>query len=356
MTDWQTFSQRAAAVQSDSEKLLADIDQLRKRADPTVPDTMILPELEAALAERKQRLAELQAGDQVTGDAQSRAARRKALRDLLVSLPADIEKTQGLLAAEPPAGEPAPVTQSIRLELRCHLAAVEAQLDSARSELALYDAEDAFQVATLRRDLNREHSRYVAKEIAIFTEEIGRRRRHDAQERVRQAEASLQQAPPHVRPMIEGPVRLDGREYDGSLPIAREVVRIRQENQRFLQRYEAASEELEDVSKWHQQAIDRIEAIGPTSALGLRLRQQRELLPNIESIMRRRTARLKTIEEAQNGFPGLRRTSRPVGRRGESGRRVCRQPHAKSRPGRTQAGRRMDGGTATATRLPVRNC
>ena len=39
--------------------------------------------------------------------------------------------------------------------------------------------------------------------------------------------------------------------------------------------------------------------------MGLRLQQQRELLPNTESTNRRRAARLKTIEEAQNGFLDL---------------------------------------------------
>ena len=302
VTESQTFAQRAAAAQSDSESLKADIEELRQRPDPSISDQTVLAELEADLAETRQRLAELQAAEQTQRDPRSRAARRKTLRDLLVSLPAEIEQTKASLAVEPPSGEPTIVSQAVRFELRCHLATLEAQLDAARNELALYDAEDAYALAGLRGDLQREQVKNAEKEIELLSAEIGRRRRFDAQERVRQAEAMLSEASATERPLIEGPVRLGDREYLGSLQVASEEVRIRQENQRYLQRLEDVQSELEEVSRWHQQATDRIESIGPTSALGLRLRQQRELLPNTESINRRRTARLRTIEEAQNGF------------------------------------------------------
>lgn len=302
VTDAQQFSQRAAAAQSDSEKLLAEIQELQKRTDPSISDEMVLPELEATLAEAKQRLEELRAAGQVRGDSRTRASRRKDLREQLVTLPSDIEQIKASLAAEPAAGEPQLVTQAVRFELQCRLAVLEAKLDAARSELALYDAEDAYEVANLRGDLNRELVKQAEKQIASLSAEIGRRRRSDARERVRQAEASLRHATPDIRPVIEGPIRLDDREFEGSLQIAREEVRVRQENQKYLARLEAVKSELDEVTRWHEQAMARIESIGPTSALGLRLRQQRELLPNVDTIKRRLTARLAAIEEAQNGF------------------------------------------------------
>ena len=301
LTESDGFNQRAAAVQPDSQTVTDAIAELRSRSEPQPPVDLLLPDLEELLLERQQSLAELHSQQQSPDSPQQRAARRKVLRDLLISLPKSIADAEQLLAEFPDA-ETNLTTQAGQFEAECRMAALVAQLHSVRNELALYDAEDAYDVARLRREKRRNEIAFLEREMRTITAEVTKRRRLDAQERVRQAEVALARASAGTQSIIAGPLEIDGRTFPGSLEIARDEVRLRQERERFVRQLEDAREEFDEVLRWHQQAQDRIDSLGPTLALGLRLRQQRALLPDIDAISLRRMQRLETIEQTQTSF------------------------------------------------------
>lgn len=326
-----------------------DLEQQQKELEesgpPVVPQDATLPELEASAAELQDKLNGLTAGNEQPDDSQTRAADRKELREQLVSLPdmiANFPETPAVNDGDPPL-----LTEAEKLANDSQKLEAEAQLQAVKARLSRYDAEDAYNVARLRRDVNTLKINRTEAELKAYEQRISQRRQELATERVLEACRALASAPPDepaVKDIIRGPLVIGDDEFNGSLQLALEEAEIRigvSQLERFLEdvrkdnrddekltaaldsalnyvetlkglnrpsmpelaaRLETDQQELQQVQTWLEQAKIRVDTTGPTQALGFRLRQQRERLPNLLQVRRRRNDRLRTIEAAQNSF------------------------------------------------------
>lgn len=251
--------------------------------------------LDAQLMQAQQVLAELNVQKSQLLDPQERTVHRKALREQLIALPQQLAEATAKIGASPPDGESPLVSQAAQLQWQARKLALEQQQASVRHEIDLLDAEDPPEIPRLRRELLDFKINRQRRFLASLDEQVARMRRAIAEDRVEQARAALAGLSAEDRPLLEPML-------EQSLEYAQAIVRTRQEVQRYQARRDTALEQLAEVRKQYEQAVDREKKVGLTPALGLRLRQQRQNLEDARDIRRRVHLRLETIEAAQLDF------------------------------------------------------
>jgi potassium efflux system protein len=286
------LSQQAKLVAADAKRLETQLTN-----EQEIPDLRPAPDkpLEAQLAQANQDLTALTAQRGELLDPQARTARRKALREQLLALPQQIADVAMRLQATPPAGELPLMTQAVQVQLQARKLALERQQAAIQWEIDLYDAEDPLELPRRRRELLDFKINRQKRFVTLLEQQVAELRRALAEDRIHQAEVALVELPPEDRAEI-GPI------IEKSLEYAREVVRIRQERQKFQARLDEVNRQLTDVQKQFEQASNREQKVGLTPALGLRLRQQRQDLEDFRAIRRRMDSRLEILENAQLRF------------------------------------------------------
>lgn len=287
--------ERAAQVDTESRTLATELANIREQPPLQVPGG---DGLEPALAQAQQELAALNTSKSQLTDPQARSARRKILRDQLRTLPAEIAAITQQLQASPGNGDPPLATNAVQVQLQARKLALERQLSLAEAELTLYDAEDPLDVPRLRREVLDAKIARQKKFVDALQEKLAARRRAIAADRVRQAQTALETLPPSARPALEPIV-------NESLQHARKEFDVRQERQKYVERLDVATQTLADVEKQFEQASTRVERVGLTPSLGLRLRQQRQDLEDVREVRRRMDARFAVFEQAQLDYLDL---------------------------------------------------
>ncbi len=289
------YMERAAQVESKARELTTELANLREQPPSRIPGGQ---GLEPALAQAQQELAGLNAEKSKLSDPQARSARRKALREQLRALPGEIAVLTQQLQSPPTNGDPAMVVNAVQLQQQARKEALERQEDLAEAELALYDAEDPLELPRLRRELLDTKIGRQKKFVEALEQELAKRRRAIAADRVKQAQTALDALPQSVRSVLEPIV-------EQSLLHARKEFDVRQERQKYVDRLDVVRQTLQDVEKQYEQASTRVELVGLTPSLGLRLRQQRQELEDIRVIQRRMDARFAVFEQAQLDYLDL---------------------------------------------------
>jgi potassium efflux system protein len=286
------LAQQIRQVAADAKRLETELTN-----EQEVPDLRPASDkpLEAQLAQASQDLTALAAQKSELLDPQARTARRKTLREQLLALPQQIAEAAAKLQSPPPSGELPLLSQAVQAQLQARKLALERSQAAIQREIDLYDAEDPLDLPRLRRELLDFRTNRQKRFVAALEEQFASQRRALAEDRIHQAQTALDELAPEVRPVL-GPV------VEKSLEYAREVIRIRQERQRFQAQLDDVTLQLSDVQKQFEQAANREQKVGLTPALGLRLRQQRQDLEDVRSIRRRMDSRLETLETAQLRF------------------------------------------------------
>lgn len=297
-TQTRTLAEQATSLEAEQARLQTQIAELKEQPEPQVNPESPLPELEQRIAETRRELAELQNQFSTQAvDPKVRSAERKALRDAIFAQPQAIADINSQLQAAPPANEPPMLTQARQLVLHAQKLALEREPIAAQARLSLMDSEEALEIANLRRDELAMRISLREKLIRRLEARIEQLRRSEAEQRVNEARQEirkLEQLDPPPEELVEF--------VKETLEYAREEEVIRRDRQKFQETLEAVVKEKDAVAKLARQAEDRESQVRLTTALGLRLRQQRNELPDVREIARRRSARLATLEEAQLKF------------------------------------------------------
>ncbi|QDU41081.1 Miniconductance mechanosensitive channel MscM precursor [Maioricimonas rarisocia] len=291
-TQTRSLAEKAASLEAEQVSLATRIAELKEQPEPQIGDKDTLPELEQRLAEARRELAELQ--NQFTTqavDPKARAAERKTLRESIFANPQELAAVAEQLQAAPPANEVPLLTQARQVALQAARLALERKPLAAQARLSLMDSEEALEIANLRRDELAMRIAYREKLIRRLEAETARLRQAEAEMRRRSAEDELESVVPPLRALVES-----------TLAYAREEEDIREKRQDYQKKLEDRVKRKEEVAKLAQQARDREDQVRLTTALGLRLRQQREELPETRGISRDRADRLADLEDAQLNF------------------------------------------------------
>lgn len=266
-----------------------ELDALRRDSKPQLSMISTRAELETDLARLEASLTELRtrAAD-ADAEPKRRAARRKDARALLISSPQRLEEVKRQLAAPAPAGEAPLLARARQMELQARKKLLELEPSALQAELSLYDAEDAVELARLQRELLTLQIAQRTEEVRLRSEQVAAQRREDARLQAVQARQELVNSLPALRPIAERNQVITEKSRD-----------ISARNEQATRDLNVVRQLLEGTRKQISQVKEKVRTVGLTGPIGLRLRQQRTMLPDVRTLERNIDGRLETIETAQ---------------------------------------------------------
>ncbi len=284
------LEQQTAAIPQTQERIERDLSAMEKAGEVKLEGKPPLAELDITRNELQQRITELEQQLTLpTVDPASRSAKRKANRQFLIDLPAQLQDIQARLQAPAPEGEP-PVMTRLRLaSLRAKQLQLQKKSAVAQNELTLFDAADAVKLPALRREMLTRELNRTRKLVELHVAEINRLRQEEAEARVREARKAAMQAQPLLQPILKANEEIATEETD--------IRRLHETAQQSLKEVELQLAELrEDYRQIIE--IDK-QQLGQSGSMGLRLRKLRAQMPSIYEHQLQRQSRLVALEDAE---------------------------------------------------------
>jgi potassium-dependent mechanosensitive channel len=235
-----------------------------------------LSDLEAEQVALQAEIVQLEADlKQPKIDPAARTANRAALRTTLTDLPGRISDINQQLRDPLPESEPPLVSEARKLALAAQKQALEARLLAARSELARYDASDAINLPSLRREAVTRDLNAKRRRLEAIRNEINTRRQAEAERRAREAQLKALSADPVLAP-----------DFKENQKIARTEQEIRIQHEDDKELLEEVEAELKKVEEDFSNARELDEDVG-LEKRGVWLRKQREKLSELEDLYAR---------------------------------------------------------------------
>jgi potassium-dependent mechanosensitive channel len=265
---------RTANVPSDQTDLEQQLG--KPTVSATVSPEQSLSDLEAEQIDLQTAITQLEADlKQPTIDPAARTATRTSLRTALTELTTLQSEIDQKLQEPPPESETPLLSEARKLALAAQKLSVEARLNAARKEMARYDAADAANLPSLRREAATRDLNAKRRRLEAIRNEINTRRQAEAERRAREARLKALSADPVLKPIFEK-----------NQEIARTEQEIRIQHEDDTQLLEEVEAELKKVEKDFADAQKLDEDIGLENR-GVWLRKQREKLRELQSLLTR---------------------------------------------------------------------
>ncbi|MCH5374163.1 MAG: hypothetical protein JJ992_09310, partial [Planctomycetes bacterium] len=291
-------SAKADSLRQQIDGVAARLSQIQQRLDelratPSAPpDRLGLSELEQELAKMDRSLQESkQAQSRAEGEPSARAARRKEVRNLLFSVPQQLQEIDRQLELPPPRGEPALLSLARRTELLARRMAIEQSIPCLQNELANYDAEDAVDLVRYQRDLSIQEVAVTERRFQWLDGRIKQLRELAARDAVRQAEEEAFGTSERLKELAARNTEL-----------AAETQKLTQLAIQAGNQLRMVNTDLETVRRLYGQSKTRVDTVGLTRAVGVQLRKQKASLPNVSHCYATIRSRQRTIEDIQFGL------------------------------------------------------
>lgn len=225
-----------------------------------------LAEKEQALQEAKQRLAELEA------EPAKRKSERVEIPKQISDLKAKLEEVNQKLKTLPP-DDPPELMRVKKAALEASKAAYETQIEALNQLLRRNTARE--ELWPHLRDLAARKVSLLEQEVKLLQQTVDEKRKEEAEEQVREARRQAAKADPAVRELAVEVAEL--------LERTKELETLRQGVDDKLAR---VTKTKDDLGRQFQRTQEKVEAVGLTNAIGLRLRKQRSMLPNLTTHQR----------------------------------------------------------------------
>ncbi|MGB7324836.1 MAG: mechanosensitive ion channel domain-containing protein [Rubripirellula sp.] len=272
------------------EALQNEISAAAKTGVSLPPESASLQELESSLAsllvrtqEAKNRVTSLQA------EQSRRADRRKQIVVLQASHGQRVAEAEQQLAAESPAGESTWSATARKMLQAAKLQSLELELPANQWELARYDAEQAVDLYALK-------SKQAMADVAAAENAVAELGQRIDQSRKNQARSQVKD----LRRLAES---IDSPELAA---MALRSAELAEENEEVVSsignvttQSEASQIRLDTLLKTSSRTRERLERVGLSGAIGLELRKQLSLLPDIREIRRDVSARQETMQDVE---------------------------------------------------------
>ena len=283
------FEQRAAAIEQDRIDLERGLSE--PNASPPVAVGRPVSELESERVEVEARIAQLENQlKESTVDPAARSARRKAARTLVTELPLRAAEIDKKLTSPALDGETPLLTEARRLAIESQKQLVAARLNAAQRELALFDAEDAVNLPTLRRDTYTRRLNAAQEQLDLLGAEVNRRRQEEAEQRAREARQAAIDAQPLLKEVLKE-----------SEEIIRSEQELRSRHEDVKELLQHAEDRTEEVNRDAREA-ERLDREVGLEKMGIWLRKQRDSLVDVESLREQLTEHTGHLVEAELAF------------------------------------------------------
>lgn len=282
-----TFRAEQEALTALRDQLAAEIAAAAAASDAAPDPDATIATLEAEFVEQRQRLTQRTVDFEAwQTKQQERPARRQALRDQLLSVPQQLAALQSQLQS--PAGETPLLIEAARLEARARKFKLEQSPEALQAELAFHDAHEALDIARLKRDLfDRQLARHK-REVTAWETVVQSKRQDAIARRIDMATTAATQSP---EPLSEL--------YLQNLAIARDERHTRTKLSEIEIQQQDTARDIVELQKRFDQLRERDRKAAGSTALGLRLRQQRELLFDPDGLRQAVESRLSVVEQVR---------------------------------------------------------
>lgn len=271
---------------------------------PQIPENASLTEMEAMLATADAAYKEAQASyENLMREPNRRAERRRAIPDLQAAVNQRLQDARAQLGEAAPAGEAAELTAARRTLAQVRIQAANAELHAYSREVSAYDSRG--QLLDLRQLEARRRLAYAERQFKAIQERTTQLRRIEAEraaEEARQAMQEITKADPAIR--------------DTAVELAatnQALADLRTGKDGIAGKIESATAQLETVSSAlrtledeYERIIERVAAGGLNSTVGVLLRRQKGLLPDIRELRANVRERREEITEIELATSDLR--------------------------------------------------
>lgn len=283
------FQELKLQATSVRDALLSELANLQKEQPREPARDLPLTELEAGALERRQEWEQSQAElESHIRETQQRPGRRETLRNTLFGLAQPLAEVKQSVSAPAAAGDPPLVAQAVQLAARARQQRLERTIEAAQNELGFYDAEDMHDLPRLRRERLERLVALRRREVQLWEARVQDRREDAIARRISEAMAGADQAAGDERLLYEENLALAQRERE----VRDLAAAVRAEARQM-------AESVIDLQRRFDQLRDRERKAAGSTALALRLRQQRELLRDPTELRRAVAARIDAAEETR---------------------------------------------------------
>ncbi len=268
-------------------KIKAEIEALNRQPVPSFTHKQNLPQLEQDLVKAEPEF-EKNKQDLANWDAEiaRRANRQKEALMRVSEIDERSNEIEKQLKVPAPAEEPAPVADARKLELTTRLNLLKAEKPALKNELTSYDAEEAIGFPRIYQDYLKLIAKRSKETVDALKEQISKRRKVESQMRVQEAREKVFATNPLLQPLAE-----KNQAY------AEEIQKLNQKIESVDQKSSQTNKILEDLKKQFDQTKQKEESVGLTGPIGLLLRNQQSMLPNVETHEKNIESRSKLIDE-----------------------------------------------------------
>jgi potassium efflux system protein len=267
ITNFEQMATSATDLQQTKSLLAAPPD----KPATELPDEMPLAQVDQLITKKQSELdaarAKLTAAE---AEPNNRAARRLDLPKKTNEAREQLNQVEEQLRTPPPEGESPALTSARRVLMHCQRRNLTQKIQAHEKELAAYDA--TAELLPLQRDLAARRAAAAEQELKLWQEAANRRRQAEADRQVRRARLEAARANPAVSRLARENAAL----AESRKQLAEKIV----ETGAQLERTKA---ELAKLNVQFGATKSKVKAVGMTNTIGLLLRKQRELLPNVSA-------------------------------------------------------------------------
>ncbi|MEW4487849.1 mechanosensitive ion channel domain-containing protein [Thalassoglobus sp. JC818] len=279
--------------------LQAELERAQKLSPETPSDTLELPELEQALAVKNSELVQVQSRiDKLKAAIDDRTQRQRTIKDRLVAIPTERTELQTELSRF------AEVDQSNLTEMSKYLALLaarqklDAEPTALQEELALSNAEEANNLLRLEQQKELLRVEILKAEVTKFSQQVNRARRSNARNRLNLAKEQANAAKEADEPWSIALADV----YFRTAAIIETELEVQTSQQEVERELTEVDQQISSLKEEFEQLQSREDRTGTSQSFGIRLRQQRSLLPSPSVLRSEALLRNEDYEEAYLDF------------------------------------------------------
>lgn len=282
--------QKADEIETSRQKAQASLDAALREKPQTFSGFESLPKLEQTLASKQQDLVNAQNElAQTEKRLNDRSARQKAIKDRLAAIPGELESITSDLGKLTAGTESSLLVDARRFRLLAFRKRLESESPSLQAEAAFLSAQEAANLIQLARQEWTAKVARVKDEVSALQQEVLRQKSRNAEGRKRIAEEDGELA---SLPQLK-------RIYEENVKLVEQEIEFREKEKKLKDEIASAGALIDWVNEKHKDLEYRKGKIGTSKSFGIRLRNERKLLPDTRKYREQMTARIPISQDAQ---------------------------------------------------------
>ncbi len=283
-------------VDDNRNQIQTELADLKKKKPETPSSDEDLVKLGQDLAVKKSELTQAQTTlTSLETRIDGRTERQRTKKERLAAIPVELEAAKKKLAQLPSAEESTLITKAEQASLLATKKRLELEPTMLQTELSLSRAKEAAALSQMELELANLRVERLKQEVQTYTDAVNTARRENAktlkEDITQEAERARESGEPWKK------------ELAGILTETTKIIDVELDVQNKLQALQKqiseSREERESLAESLSQVKSRESRIGSSRSFGIRLRQQRSNLPDVDVLTNQIRSRSQTYEQTQ---------------------------------------------------------